>query len=51
MNLSAQKTTPEDLQKLTEQCFERLRAGELYSLRNNAKLRAVTSTQSYEEFK
>ena len=48
---SVEKTTPEDLLKLTEECYERLRAGELYNLRNDAKLRAVYNTQSYDEFK
>ncbi|CAD7012598.1 unnamed protein product [Ceratitis capitata] len=45
------KITPEELLKLRANCMERLRAAELYELRNDAKLRAVNSTQTYEEFK
>ncbi|XP_004517779.1 coiled-coil domain-containing protein 103 [Ceratitis capitata] len=45
------KITPEELLKLRANCMERLRAAELYELRNDAKLRAVNTTQTYEEFK
>jgi len=43
--------TSEELLRLRDLCLQRLRDDELYYLRNDAKLRAVTNTQSYEEFK
>ncbi|XP_064537798.1 coiled-coil domain-containing protein 103 [Drosophila montana] len=43
--------TSEELQRLRDICLEQLRQDELHKLRNDAKLRAVTSTESYEEFK
>ncbi|XP_061397797.1 coiled-coil domain-containing protein 103 [Musca vetustissima] len=46
-----EKITAEELQKLSAVCLERIRMGELHSLRNDAKLRAVNNTKSYEEFK
>ncbi|KNC21684.1 hypothetical protein FF38_09795 [Lucilia cuprina] len=45
------KITAEELQRLQEMCLETLRAGELHNLRNDAKLRAVNNTTSYDEFK
>ncbi|XP_013102974.2 coiled-coil domain-containing protein 103 [Stomoxys calcitrans] len=45
------RITPEELQKLQEICMERLKMGELHTLRNDAKLRAVNNTKNYEEFK
>lgn len=47
----AAKITPEELQELQEICMETLKSGELRTLRNDAKLRAVNTTQSYDEFK
>lgn len=49
--MSDGKITTEELLQLREQCLQSLRNDELYYLRNDAKLRAVTNTQSYEEFK
>ncbi|XP_034478158.1 coiled-coil domain-containing protein 103 [Drosophila innubila] len=43
--------TSDELLRLRDLCLQRLRDDELYYLRNDAKLRAVTNTQSYEEFK
>ncbi|XP_037953607.1 coiled-coil domain-containing protein 103 [Teleopsis dalmanni] len=45
------KITAEDLIKLREDCMQVVRDGELYELRNSAKLRAINTTKSYEEFK
>ncbi|KAH8290885.1 hypothetical protein KR054_006726 [Drosophila jambulina] len=45
------KITPEEIIRLRESCLQWIRDGELYQLRNDAKLRAVCNTQSYEEFK
>lgn len=45
------KITPNDILKLHDECLNRLQEGELYKLRNDAKLRAVNTTQSYDEFK
>ncbi|XP_036668890.3 uncharacterized protein [Drosophila suzukii] len=44
------KITSEELIRLRESCLQCIRDGELYELRNDAKLRAVYSTQTYEEF-
>lgn len=49
--MSDNKITAEELLQLREQCLQSLRDDKLYYLRNDAKLRAVTNTQSYEEFK
>ncbi|EDV35578.1 uncharacterized protein Dana_GF12401 [Drosophila ananassae] len=45
------KITSEELIRLRESCLQSIRDGEIYQLRNDAKLRAVYSSQSYEEFK
>ncbi|XP_030387703.1 coiled-coil domain-containing protein 103 [Scaptodrosophila lebanonensis] len=43
--------TAKELLMLRESCMQSIREGELYQLRNDAKLRAVNTTQSYDEFK
>ncbi|ALC40775.1 CG13202 [Drosophila busckii] len=45
------KITTEELLNLRDSCLRRIRDDELYHLRNDAKLRAVTQTQNYDEFK
>ncbi|KAH8372629.1 hypothetical protein KR009_001474 [Drosophila setifemur] len=45
------KITPEELIRLRESSLKCIRDGEIYQLRNDAKLRAVYTSQSYEEFK
>lgn len=50
-SLQIDKITPEELMKLRSECMERLREAKLYELRNDAKLRAVNTTQTYDEFK
>lgn len=43
--------TEEDLTQLEQKCLEDLKKEEIYYLRNDAKLKAVTTTSSYDEFK
>lgn len=45
------KITIEDLKRLQKTCLERIRKDQLYNIRNDAKLRAVYTSQSYDEFK
>lgn len=45
------RITVEELQRLQESCLERIRKDQLYTIRNDAKLRAVYTSQSYDEFK
>lgn len=45
------KLTIEEILLLQEKCMELIRSEELYAIRNSAKLRAVVSTQNYDEFK
>lgn len=40
-----------DIQRVQAYCCENVKTEELYNLQNDAKLRAVTSTKTYEEFK
>ncbi|EDX15515.1 coiled-coil domain-containing protein 103 [Drosophila simulans] len=51
MDMDNWKITAEEIIRLRESCLQCIRNGELYELRNDAKLRAVYNTQSYEEFK
>lgn len=43
--------TDDDLNIMQKKCLEDLKKEEIYYLRNDAKLKAVTTTSSYEEFK
>lgn len=43
--------TISDILRIEKLCHENVEADDLYSIRNDAKLRAVGSTKSYEEFK
>lgn len=45
------KITMEELLRLKDECLTKIRAEELYQVRNDAKLRAVYTSQSYDEFK
>ena len=45
------KVTIQELKNLEQLCIDRIRADDLYQIRNDAKIRAVNSTQNYEEFK
>lgn len=43
--------TDDDLNLMEKKCLEDLKEEEIYYLRNDAKLKAVTTTSSYDEFK
>lgn len=43
--------TVKEIQQLSEMCISQIKSDELYRLRNDAKLRAVNNSKSYEEFK
>lgn len=45
------KITSDEIKRLTEQCLLHIQSDELYRVRNDAKLRAVNSCKSYDEFK
>lgn len=45
------KITISDILRIEKLCHENVQADDLYSVRNDAKLRAVGSTKNYEEFK
>lgn len=49
--LNKQRITTEDILKVEHFCRELIKTSELYELRNEAKLRAVKSTKTYDEFK
>lgn len=43
--------TTADIRRIEALCMEQLRQGDLYAVRNDAKLRAVYSSSNYDEFK
>lgn len=49
--ISKNPLTVDDILRVQKFCLENIQAGELYDLQNDAKLRAVTTTKTYEEFK
>ena len=49
--LDMDKITETEIKQLTEECLVKIKSADLYQIRNDAKLRAVNSTKSYEEFK
>lgn len=49
--LNKDKITINDINRLQELCLQSIKNDELYELRNDAKLRAVYSSKSYDEFK
>lgn len=51
MNNKNKLITINDINKLNEQCQLNINNDKLYQLQNNAKLRAITTTKSYQEFK
>lgn len=48
---SRQPITVEEIVRVREECLEKLRQDHLYQARNSAKLRAVLTSATYEEFK
>lgn len=51
MNANIPKITEKEIEHLLQSCLNQIDADQLYEIRNEAKLRAVYSTQSYDEFK
>lgn len=49
--LNKTKLTVDDILMVEQYCYDLVRAENLYNLRNDAKLRAVKSTNTYDEFK
>ncbi len=49
--LNRQTITSSDISRLQEIFYEHVQMEELYKVRNDAKLRAVLSTKTYDEFK
>lgn len=49
--LNMKKLTIEDILRVEKYCFAQFEAERVYDLRNQAKVRAVLSTKSYDEFK
>jgi Dynein attachment factor N-terminus len=45
------KITKEEILRLERKCLEKIASEELYQLRNDAKMRACTSSKTYDEFK
>lgn len=45
------RITVEEIVRVREACLEKLRQDHLYQARNSAKLRAVKTSTTYEEFK
>lgn len=41
----------EEIRNLKEECRNQIKKDELYDIRNSAKIRAVTSVKSYDEFR
>lgn len=51
MSQSSNRISLTELNNLHSACLNKIHQDELYDMRNSAKLRAVTSTQTYDEFK
>lgn len=49
--LNKMHLTVDDIRQVEQFCYDNVRASDLSKLQNDAKLRAVTSTKSYDEFK
>lgn len=48
---NSNKITINDILAVENLCMENISNGDLYKLRNDAKIRAVTTSSSYDEFK
>lgn len=51
MSQSSNRMSLTELNNLQSACLSKIQQDELYDVRNSAKLRAVTSTKTYDEFK
>lgn len=45
------KITVKEIKQLTQDCLNKIKSDDLYRVRNDAKIRAVNTTKSYDEFK
>lgn len=51
INTDNNKITIDEIIRLQKYCIENVQKDEIYNIRNDAKLRAVYTSQSYDEFK
>lgn len=51
IGLNKDTITASDISRLQELFYENVQLEELYKVRNDAKLRAVCSTKTYDDFK
>jgi Dynein attachment factor N-terminus len=51
VNNEMDKISEKEIKQLAEECFNKIKSDHLYQVRNDAKLRAVNNTKSYDEFK
>lgn len=49
--LNKDKITVSDILYIQNLCYENIHTEDMYNIRNDAKLRAIYSTKSYDEFK
>lgn len=45
------RITEKEIKQLAKECLSKVESDDLYRIRNDAKLRAVKSTTTYDEFK
>lgn len=45
------RITEKEIHHLAEMCLSQIKSDDMYRIRNDAKLRAVNNTKSYDEFK
>jgi hypothetical protein len=43
--------TEKEIKQLAKECLSKIKSDDLHRVRNDAKLRAVTTTKNYDEFK
>lgn len=50
-SLHKDRVTPADIFRVEDMCYAQVDQNDLYNIRNDAKLRAVYTSRSYDEFK
>lgn len=50
-SLHKDRVTVSDIFRIEDMCYAQIEQNDLYNIRNDAKLRAVYSSRSYDEFK
>lgn len=50
-SLHKDRITVSDIARIEDMCYAQVAQDDLYTVRNDAKLRAVYTSRSYEEFK